>query len=280
MNTSRHDNGMRCRKHGPWDETARAFTLIELLVVIAILSLLVSLLLPSLRTALDLAKGTVCASNLHQIATAGQFYSEDNGEYIVPFERKWDSQAWYDRSIPRWFNYLRPYATTYHLFNCPVMNVSPTVPGNMGYQTQVVQLVGENNIPTWVPSGQSMVGVSSNYAYQCYLSYCENLAGSPGPAITYSARKLGDVEALVAKAGVNPNGLLYIMDGVFQVTVNTYPVVSSSRWYNAQADWRYVHPSQTANILYLDGHVETHTAGDIKNRYLPNPDYINLLYTD
>jgi len=55
----------------------KAFTLIELLVVIAIISLLVSILLPSLQQAKELAKKTVCMSNLKQIGMAYQYYHEN-----------------------------------------------------------------------------------------------------------------------------------------------------------------------------------------------------------
>jgi len=61
---------------------AKAFTLIELLVVIAIISLLVSILLPSLNRAKELAKKAVCLSNLHHVSLSYAMYrSESNGRF-------------------------------------------------------------------------------------------------------------------------------------------------------------------------------------------------------
>ena len=53
------------------------FTLIELLVVIAIISLLVSILLPSLGKAKDLAKGAMCSSQTRNMGLAYLVYRED-----------------------------------------------------------------------------------------------------------------------------------------------------------------------------------------------------------
>ncbi len=63
----------------------RGFTLIELLVVIAIISLLVSILVPSLQKAKDLAKMSVCSSNLRNLCLANMTYVNDSNGYLVPF---------------------------------------------------------------------------------------------------------------------------------------------------------------------------------------------------
>ncbi len=66
-----------------------AFTLIELLVVIAIIALLVSILLPSLRKSMELAKRSVCGANEHHIYTAMNMYLGDNSN-LPPLTRQLD----------------------------------------------------------------------------------------------------------------------------------------------------------------------------------------------
>ncbi len=61
----------------------KAFTLIELLVVISIISLMMSIVLPSLNAARKLAKKSTCKSNVRQIAIANNLYTQDNGGYYI-----------------------------------------------------------------------------------------------------------------------------------------------------------------------------------------------------
>ena len=62
----------------------RGFTLIELLVVVSIIALLVSLLLPSLETAREVARSSACLANLHQMGIAMHLYVDNNNGALIP----------------------------------------------------------------------------------------------------------------------------------------------------------------------------------------------------
>jgi len=70
------------------EKAGRGFTLIELLVVVAIIALLVSILLPSLGRAKELAQTIVC-SNRHKGTLNGWVYygNQFYGVYMAPWDR-------------------------------------------------------------------------------------------------------------------------------------------------------------------------------------------------
>jgi len=68
--------------------TPNGFTLVELLVVVAIISLLVTILMPSLSRAMELARAAVCLSNIRHIGLGFSMYRAENDDYI-PAEGHW-----------------------------------------------------------------------------------------------------------------------------------------------------------------------------------------------
>ena len=61
----------------------KGFTLIELLVVISIIALLLSILLPSLKTAKKKAQGIICVSNISGLLKAYYSYALDSHDELV-----------------------------------------------------------------------------------------------------------------------------------------------------------------------------------------------------
>jgi prepilin-type N-terminal cleavage/methylation domain-containing protein len=61
-----------------------AFTLIELLVVIAVISMLMSIILPSMKKAREQGKRVVCLTNLRAIGEGIYVYAHDNDDLLIP----------------------------------------------------------------------------------------------------------------------------------------------------------------------------------------------------
>ena len=62
----------------------KAFTLIELLVVISIIALLISILLPALKSARGTANAVVCTANLKSTGLAMQCFLLENKDLYPP----------------------------------------------------------------------------------------------------------------------------------------------------------------------------------------------------
>jgi len=101
----------------------QGFTLVELLVVVAIISLLLSILVPSLRRVSERTRITVCANHLHQLSGASSAYAA-NFRAWLPYRdtaHTGDPSGWYavgsalgatvisdNRSV--WLGYLPDYS--------------------------------------------------------------------------------------------------------------------------------------------------------------------------
>lgn len=100
-------------RRGSRMKIASGFTLIELLVVISIIALLIALLLPALKNAREVAKQTVCSSNLRSIGLGGLLMYMNDYQGTFP-----SYEYYYPKNVGRTFkegtdlgNGLVPYVT-------------------------------------------------------------------------------------------------------------------------------------------------------------------------
>ncbi len=85
------------------EKLQKSFTLIELLVVIAIISILASILLPSLNQAREGAKKLSCLSTYRQIYLGFELYTGNYGDYMVkPYGKREDGSrtSWHHLIYP------------------------------------------------------------------------------------------------------------------------------------------------------------------------------------
>jgi len=61
---------------------SRGFTLVELLVVIGIIAILISMLLPALNKAREVARTVMCLSNMRQVFIENRLYANDNRDRV------------------------------------------------------------------------------------------------------------------------------------------------------------------------------------------------------
>jgi len=143
------------------------FTLIELLVVIAVIAMLLAIVLPVLHKAKELARRSVCQSNLKQITTAWHMYFDDhNGAFYQDINANIIYGGWEGimfMNEPRPLNkYLSlpevvESETEAKIFNCPadkggLMGTALSIYSYIGtsYQTNIF-LIGQDQVG-WMPS--------------------------------------------------------------------------------------------------------------------------------
>ncbi|MFB3894034.1 MAG: type II secretion system protein [Phycisphaerae bacterium] len=126
----------RCR------ETAKsrrpAFTLIELLAVVAIIALLISILVPSLRTAREMARKAVCSVHLRSMAGSLSMYAGDNNEIVSA--TYWFWRVHRDSSWKEWsWSWPDPLVKYFDTDARPSTNVPPDLSAQAGYCSVGVQ---------------------------------------------------------------------------------------------------------------------------------------------
>ncbi len=101
----------------------KGFTLIELLVVVAIIAVLISILLPGLSRAREVARKTRCLSNQRQMGTAFHMYAQDHSDF-GPYDHK--DQSWGGNlNVWAYWNMYTQFGLLFPYMGCPTQGKEP-----------------------------------------------------------------------------------------------------------------------------------------------------------
>ncbi len=249
---------------GPARANRRAFTLIELLVVVAIIALLISILLPSLRSARQQARVTVDLSNFRSLSMAHWMYITDNNGWFVDVGLSHGGSGGLDADV----SWIRTLESTYGkalLRKSPLDDSPHWAPGNALIEAGMDKALAGEGVP--VP------GLAANEFPWRRSSYgMNNLLTRSAPAFNSAAGRNYEYDRLnrIKRPSDTVVFLFMAKEGEFAGAdhthvedwqiLNLFQVVPRNAASEVQinsvsgpaADWTSV-----SNWAFVDGHAET-----------------------
>lgn len=107
---------MNLKSFNPPPQRHNGFSIVELLVVIGIITILISIVLPSISRAKETAERTQCLSNMKQGVLIAQIYAQENRDRL-PFSTNDTTDP--TKSHKTWVNLVDAYESAGKLRRCP-----------------------------------------------------------------------------------------------------------------------------------------------------------------
>jgi len=232
----------------------KGFTLIELLVVIAIIAILAAMLLPALSKARQAAWASNCRSNLKQIGLGLFMYCSYNSEWLPPAR---DAGSWDTNLYNSYHQALASYLEIGHY------GTSDDDYGSLGDSGSQLMDYGAYTCP--VDAGREFTAFS--YGQNAYATYFDPADGQfllPA-GVSNTIRKISMVTKPTKAVAMGDSfdddpangGIGYLVYFTEQTRGFANTATTSTVMREAgieRVDWR--HPRDTANFLFMDGHVE------------------------
>lgn len=222
-----------------------AFTLIELLVVVAIISLLIAIVLPVLGETRKTARDISCKANLQQMNTAWRSVLDET-KYRIPETYTATAPPGDPKQDPtnqRWDVLLE---TTMGLQKAPGQKVSIVCPAAINTYPDVHTAAG-------------------------FTTYGVNVRWRPGSAV-------GDNERQSWDNITSPAAYPFFADTDAYRDTLIYDKFGLQNTFDPSPDWQlgFIHPQDTVNLAYADGHAASETR-DVLNT-TPDPNNVPLFF--